>query len=178
VTYKKGTILPLVKKCFSPKIVQLYEKSNNLTASTFSKTINNGVDFIEYYGHGSPSGTQVMTAGQVNAMIHSTRSFPVLFGLSCSTSRFDCKECFGEAWIEGMKASAYIGSVRVAYGGASSGEGLETRFIENYCKLSSTGWPATLAKYRLFKDFGWGTLTLKTILEFTLFGDPLMKHIK
>ncbi|HUT90076.1 MAG TPA: C25 family cysteine peptidase [Thermoguttaceae bacterium] len=178
VTFKEETVLPLVKPCTSVGVKRLYEKQNNLTASTFANVVNHGVDFIEYYGHGSPDSTQLMTAAQVDSMLQSTPSLPVVFALSCSTSRYDCRECFGEAWIEGVKASAYVGSTRVAYGGTSSGEGLDVRFIGNYCKLGKTGRAVDLAKYQLFKDFGWNTYTLKTILEFTLFGDPVMDHVK
>jgi len=59
-----------------------------------------------------------------------------------------------------------------------NGEGLDVRFIRNYGKLGKTGCALDLAKYQLFKDFGWNAITVKTILEFTLFGDPLMSHGK
>ena len=177
VKFKENTILPLVKAC-APPTTRLYEKWNNLTVSTFAKKVNGGVDFIEYYGHGSPTWTQLMTMAQVDSVLRTTPSLPVVFALSCSTSRYDERECFGEAWVEGAKASAYVGSVRVAYGGSSTGEGLDVRFIQHYCKLRRTGCALDYAKYQLFKDFGWNTHTLKTVLEFSLFGDPVMDHVK
>lgn len=177
ITYKEQTYLPLVKNCGFPAIHRLYKKWNNLSISTFANVVNKGIDFIQYYGHGSPSSIQLMNMMQVKNTLKTTASMPVVFGLSCSTSRYDCRECFGEAWLECTKASAYIGSTRVAYGGLSSGEGLDIRFIKNYCKLWKTGCALDFAKYQLFKDYGWNNITIKTILEFTLFGDPIMHHV-
>jgi hypothetical protein len=177
ITFKEQTYLPLVKGCPFPAIYRLYQKWNNLTVSTFANQVNKGIDFIEYYGHGSPSSTQLMSMSQVKSVINTTTSMPVLFALSCSTARYDCQECFGEAWLEYIKASAYIGSTRVAYGGLDSGEGLDIRFIKNYCGIWRTGAALDIAKYQLFKDYGWSTYTIKTILEFTLFGDPVMNHV-
>lgn len=178
IVFKEGTILPLVKSCGSNVVTRLYQKWANLSVSTFAKSVNGGVDFIEYYGHGCPSSTQLMTMAQVRSMLKQTRSYPVVFALSCSTSRYDNRECFGEAWIEGAKASAYVGSTRVAYGGTSSGEGLDTRFIKNFCAVKRTGIALDVAKYQLFVAYGYSTYTLKTILEFSLFGDPVMLHVK
>jgi len=177
ITFKEQTILPLIKGCgFSP-IHRLYQKWNNLTVSTFAKVVNNGIDFIQYYGHGSPTSTQLMSMTQVKNLLKTTPSMPVVFALSCSTSRYDCQECFGEAWIECTKSSGYVGSTRVAYGGLSTGEGLDIRFIKNYCKLKRTGCALDIAKYQLFRAYGWNAYTLKTILEFILFGDPVMRHV-
>jgi len=177
ITFKENTYLPLVKGCPYKFVRRLYQKWNNLSLSTFASVINKGIDFIQYYGHGSPTSCQLMTAAQVKSTLKHTPSYPVMFALSCSTSRYDNQECFGEAWVECSVASSYIGSVRVAYGSLSTGEGLDIRFIKNFCKLLRTGCALDRAKYQLFKDYGWNTTTIKTILEFTLFGDPIMKHV-
>jgi hypothetical protein len=111
-------------------------------------------------------------------MLKMTPSWPVVFALSCSTSRYDNKECFGEAWLEELKASAYVGSTRVAYGSLSTGEGLDIRFLNYFRVLRRAGASLDIAKYSLFKSYGWDRFTLKTILEFTLFGDAYMLHMK
>lgn len=178
ITFKENTYLPLVKNCSYQNIHRLYQKWNNLSLSTFAAVINNGIDFIQYYGHGSPTSCQLMTAAQVKSTLNHTSSYPVIFALSCSTARYDYRESFGEAWVESTVASSYIGSTRVAYGSSSTGEGLDTRFIKNFCNLRRTGCSLDYAKYQLFKDFGWSTYTIKTILEFSLFGDPIMLHVK
>ena len=179
ITFKEKTVLPLVRRCGWPAVTRQYQKWNNLSVSTFAKAVNGGVDFIEYYGHGSPDATQLMTMAQVHSLLKPTPSYPVVFALSCSTSRYDGQECFGEAWVEGVKASGYVGSTRVAYGlYPHTGEGLDIRFIKNYCALRQTGQALGLAKYQLFKAYGWQPRTVKTVLEFTLFGDPVMKHVK
>jgi len=187
LVFKQGTVLPLVQSLGVPTVQQLYQKTGNLSPATFAKAVNGGVDFIQYYGHGSPDSwwevvpppnKRFMDIGQVNSLLHPTPSFPLVFALSCSTSRYDRIECLAEAWVEGIKASGYVGSTRVAYGSGDSGEGLDTRFIGNYLKLQRAGCSLDYAKYQLFKDFGWQPLTLKTVLEFTLLGDPVMKHVK
>ncbi|MBN1422708.1 MAG: hypothetical protein JXP34_28285, partial [Planctomycetes bacterium] len=176
LTFKEKTYLPLAQACGTPSIKRLYQKWNNLSASTLAAAVNGGVDFIEYYGHGSPTSTQVMSAAQVGTLLKRTPSYPAVFALSCSTSRYDANECFGEAWVEGLKASAYIGSARVAYGSQSGGEGLDVRFIQAYRFSRSCGLSLAVAKAQLFTSFGYGADTLKTILEFTLLGDPVMLH--
>jgi len=178
VGFKNDNIIPILKSCAFAAVSKQFEKEGTLSVSTFANAVNAGLDFIQYYGHGSPTSTQLMSAAQVKSLLSSTESYPVVFSLSCSTSRYDGNESFGEAWIECTKASAYIGSTRVAYGSLSTGEGLDIRFIQNFCKLQRTGCALDNAKYNLFKDYGWDPITLKTILEFTLFGDPVMKHVK
>ena len=121
-------------------------------------------------------GGSALNAGQVGSEIQPTTYAPLVFALSCSTTRYDNQQCFAEAWIDGIKASVYAGSTRVAYGSEGGGEGLETRFIKNHLKSRQAGDALDYAKFQLFKDYGWDRTTLKTILEFTLLGDPVMKR--
>ncbi|MCP4613970.1 MAG: hypothetical protein GY845_35230 [Planctomycetes bacterium] len=178
VVFKEKTIRPLLPGSSYPAVWRLYQKWNNLSLSTFANVFNKGVDVVEYFGHGSPTSTQLMNAAQVATVLQSKPSWPVVFALSCSTSRYDNRECFGEAWVEKWKASSYIGSTRVAYGGLSTGEGLDIRFLNYFRILRRSGASLDIAKYSLFKSYGWNKYTLKTILEFTLFGDAYMLHMK
>lgn len=178
IGFKENTIRPLLPRSSYPTVWRLYQKWNNLSLSTFANVFNNGVDLVEYYGHGSPTSTQLMSAAQVATALQWKPSWPVVFALSCSTSRYDNRECFGEAWVEKGKASAYIGSTRVAYGSLSTGEGLDIRFLNYFRILRRAGSSLDIAKYSLFKSYGWNKYTLKTILEFTLFGDAYMLHMK
>ncbi|MCK4764844.1 MAG: hypothetical protein KAW12_21780 [Candidatus Aminicenantes bacterium] len=178
VTFKDRTYLPLIRQCRYPTVHRQYQRLGTLSLTSFANVVNRGIDFIQYYGHGSPSGTQLMSMSQVNTKINYTRSFPVQFALSCSTSRYDNRECYGEAWFEKRKVSAYIGSTRVAYGSLSTGEGLDIRFIKYFCPTRRTGISLDYAKYNLFSAYGWNAYTIKTIYEFTLFGDPLMLHVR
>jgi hypothetical protein len=178
VTFKNTSVVPLLNACPCRPVTALYERDGTLSVSTFAAAVNAGVDFVQYFGHGSPTSTQLMNAAQVTSLLNATASFPVVFSLSCSTARYDCIESFGEAWTESGRASAYVGSTRVAYGSLDTGEGLDIRFIRNFCSQPRAGRALDLAKYQLFRDFGWNALTLKTILEFSLFGDPVMTHVK
>ena len=178
IEFKEKTIKPLLPASSYPTVWRLYQGWNNLSVSTFANVFNKGVDLVEYFGHGSPTSTQLMSATQVATVLQYKPSWPVVFALSCSTSRYDNMECFGEAWVEKWKASAYIGSTRVAYGGLSTGEGLDIRFLNYFRTLRRAGVSLDIAKYQLFKSYGWNNYTLKTILEFSLFGDAYMLHMK
>ena len=176
VTFKKGSVVPLFENAGVSVAAQLYEREGDLSLATFSGVVNGGIDLVEYYGHGSPDSTQLMKAGQVQSGILPTPSYPLVFALSCSTARYDNQHSFAETWIDGIKASAYVGSTRVAYGSEGAGEGLETRFFKNHLKSRRAGDSLVLAKYGLFKDYGLDPYTLKTVLEFTLLGDPIMRR--
>jgi len=176
ITFKENTYKPILIGFFST-IYRLYQGWGTLTLATFADHINNrGVGFVEYYGHGSPTSTQLMTKEQVKMAIDITPAFLVQFSLSCSTSRYDNQECYGEAWVECTRASSYIGSTRVAYGSSSTGEGIDTRFINRYRLIWNTGCSLTMAKKQHFIDYGWNRYAIKSILEFTLLGDPFMNH--
>jgi hypothetical protein len=177
IVFKNGTYAPILSGYYA-NITKMYQGDGTLTLDLFKTAVNNGIDFIQYYGHGSPTSTQLMTSADVKNLLKYTKSYPVMFSLSCSTSRYDNKDCFGEAWIVNRIASSYAGSTRVAYGSLSTGEGLDIRFIQNFKSSRRTGYSLDVAKYQLFRDFGWDATTLKTILEFTLFGDPIMLHVK
>jgi hypothetical protein len=174
--FKQTKILPLIQSFFST-IYQLYECDGTLTLAGFVNLVNNsGISLIQYYGHGSPTSTQLMDSSQVDSQILSTPYYPVFFALSCSTCRYDNMECFGEAWADKAKAS-YIGSTRVAYGGGQqTGEGIDQRFMAAYPLVWNTGYALNNARVNHFISHGWNTIAIKTILEFTLLGDPVMLH--
>jgi hypothetical protein len=183
VKFKESVYLNpvLISLGFSPHIFRMYEGWGNLNPLDFSNFVNKGIDFIQYFGHGTPGSTQLMSSWQVEQMIWPTHNMPVVFALSCSTARFDDTECFGETWVEKIRASAYIGATRVAYtytdGPFAAAAGLDIRFIQNYAWLKRTGSALDLAKCQLFATYGWNEYTTKTIYEFTLLGDPLMLHV-
>lgn len=178
LTYLNQVLIPLG---FAPHIVRMYDAWGNLNLLDFSNFVNAGIDFIQYFGHGSPGGTQLMNPWHVVNMIWPTHNMPVVFALSCSTARFDDTECFGETWVEKIRASAYIGAARVAYtftsGVYAAAAGLDIRFIQSYAWLKRTGSALDLAKCILFSAYGWDEYTIKTIYEFNLLGDPLMLHV-
>lgn len=199
VDFKRKTVEPYLINKYSD-IKHYHEYEGNLDYSTFINTYNTGIDALEYMDHGSYQAwyrnwgiTRFLRVQDVKTDLTQTDNMPLVFAEACSTNRYDTypnEECMGEAFINEIRASNYIGSTRVSWGLYDfSGDGLDYRFWKNYTIDEDSGtWQAgkalAFAKTELWQDYansglmkGDYKILFKTILEYETFGDPELSRM-
>ncbi|MFH1530902.1 MAG: C25 family cysteine peptidase [Pseudomonadota bacterium] len=100
---------------------KLYNSMGNDTAANISSSINEGLGWITYLGHGS--GTSWATTSPPYSSSHITQlqntdMLPVIMDVSCSNGGFDSGDgdCFAEAWLK----TGAVGDLRAAIGSYSA----------------------------------------------------------
>ncbi len=86
--------------------------------SEITSDINNGIAFINYTAHGSPTSwaDPNFTVSDVHNFTNDGK-YTLAIGNACLTGAFDTGECFGEAWLRKANAGAigYIGGTNSTY---------------------------------------------------------------
>jgi len=104
--------------------------------------INNGVAYVNYFGHGSESlwaDEHILRIPNIASMTNS-KQYPLITSFSCDVGRFDIpgEECLSGALVKesGAGACVTISSTRLAY--ASENEALALSFYGNLMDSSAT----------------------------------------
>ena len=100
---------------------KLYKSLGNDTAANVSSSINEGLGWVTYLGHGSGTSWATTTPPYSNSHIvqlENTGMLPVIMDVSCSNGGFDGGggDCFAEAWLK----TGEPGDLRAAIGSYSS----------------------------------------------------------
>jgi len=171
---------------------KLYEQEGTLTPAAVIGQINQGYGFVNFGGHGSPTGWWFgpsggsLTITDVDSLANGY-IMPVVLTMACSTSRYYDYDCIGERFLLNPNggAIAYFGSSRVAwgYGGQYVIYGLAGKidllFSKVYFNLSSQGtsylgavWSQAETTYIVENGIG-NIHDWKTVAEYgTMLGDP------
>ncbi|MDR1951102.1 MAG: C25 family cysteine peptidase [Bacteroidales bacterium] len=86
-------------------------------------TINNGVGFVNYTGHGTPTmwqranGTSLININDVQNNFTNAYKYPFFIGNCCMSNNFETSVCFGEALLRAEQRGAvgYIGASCYTY---------------------------------------------------------------
>ena len=139
--------------------------------------INNGVAFVNYFGHGSPSQwtDEYVMANDNTASLTNTARYPIVSSFSCSVGRFDSPEMvsLSEAFLLAPHAGAIatIASTRTAF--ATQNETIAKKFYTQFLtgRSTSIGMAFFTAKTGLgVSDIGYGKV-------YALLGDPSIRFI-
>lgn len=114
----KDTIAGSITPVFNP--VKRYD--GVATKAEVITTINNGVGFINYRGHGGETCWQAGN-GLTNADIlslNNTGRLPHVLSIACNNNAIDYKtgsdyNCFGITWLKNQKAISFLGASRPSY---------------------------------------------------------------
>jgi hypothetical protein len=174
--------------------VKIYQAQGGNTTDV-TNAVNTGCLFVTYMGHSGSSGWWGPAFDQSNVRaLTNTGLYPLVFGWSCNTARFESGECFGETWIrEANKgAVAYLSASNYIYWGSAdawlpSGILEKTFFTaifgENIWRVSPA-WQRALHLFKLEYGLpadpnGLPTQNLDVIRnffeEFVLLGDPALQ---
>ncbi len=100
--------------------VRIYAAQGGSTADVTS-AINTGTLFVSYMGHSGSSGWWDPAFNQSNIQaLSNTGLYPLAFGWSCNTAKFETSECFGETWIRQANKGAvgYLSASNYIYWGS------------------------------------------------------------
>lgn len=142
--------------------------------------INNGVGFVNYFGHGSDilwADEHVLRVENVSSM-HNSGKYPVITSFSCSVGKFDNPEveCLSEALVNASKAGAVaaISSARLAY--ANANENLATAFYGAFFDtLLNAGDTSTIGMALVKAKI---TGSAESHRTYSVLGDPSIRHMK
>gem|GEM_PF-850975 len=98
---------------------QIYDPSG--TAAMVSAALNDGRSFVNYTGHGTPTGwsSSGFSSSDIHALVNDNM-LPWVICVACNNGNFDdYSECFCEAWLRATNGSAPTGGVG-SYGGSIS----------------------------------------------------------
>ncbi len=95
----------------------LYPNSGSNSSNIISD-VSNGVGFVNYTAHGSPSSwaDPQFTISDINSL-NNNGEYPMVVGNCCSTNEFQETQCFAEAWLRAANKGAigYIGGTNSTY---------------------------------------------------------------
>jgi hypothetical protein len=174
--------------------VKIYEAQGGNTTQV-TNAVNTGCVMVTYMGHSDSTGWWNPGFSQSNVRALTNNGlYPLAFGWSCNTARFEYDECFGETWIRQANkgAVAYLSASNYIYWGSAdawlpSGI-LEKKFFtaifgENIWRVSPA-WQRALHLFKLEYGLpadpnGLPTQNQDVIRnfyeEFTLLGDPALQ---
>lgn len=87
------------------------------TKEEIIETINQGVGFINYRGHGLPTGWQAgngLTSDDL-VQLKNVDKIPQVLSIACSNNALEKEHCFGCEWIRQGKAVSFLGAAVPSY---------------------------------------------------------------
>ncbi len=173
--------------------IKLKASDGSLNRKNIWKEIMNGVDFIDFSGHGSPNSWATHPHNSeewigitlFDTFTYFNKKLPVIFANACHTAQFNLTyNCFGWQFLKKRQggATAFIGSAGLSYGLSGynttktlSGY-LEIEFFRNYYESEFLGEMF----YGAIRDYiveipldDWQDY--KTVEEYILLGIPCLK---
>lgn len=97
---------------------QVYKRyDGQATKEEIIETINQGVGFINYRGHGLPTGWQAgngLTSDDL-VQLKNVDKIPQVLSIACSNNALEKEHCFGCEWIRQGKAVSFLGAAVPSY---------------------------------------------------------------
>jgi len=178
---------------------QLWASNGQLSKVNIIDAINNGVDFVDFSGHGSylswathphEDETQWLPDdGQYTGFLYTNvpwlfnaKKLPVVFLNACSCHKFsDSPDCLGWSFLKNKHggAIASFGASGIGYGSHGSSESerlfgwMEVQTLKGLStdKILGDVWGDCITQY--YNEFFFlDDADYKTLFEFSLFGDP------
>ncbi len=177
--------------------VKLYDHLGNLSPSAVQAEINRGYGFVNFAGHGNPSGWysgplygyRTVYSSTLAATLNNSESPAIVVAMACMTARFVDVDSIGEAFLTNPGgAVGYFGATRVAWGyeGFSIDDGLAGKMDRLLIQelISAVGsakpWVGAahasaiggyVLTFGVADEYNW-----KTVAEYgTLLGDPTIE---
>ncbi|MCK5458259.1 MAG: hypothetical protein KAI20_00080 [Thermoplasmatales archaeon] len=179
---------------------RLWGSNEQLSKLNIIKAINNGVDFVDFSGHGSyqswsthppeDESRWIPDDGQYNGFLYinvpwlfNSKKLPVVFLNACSNNKFsESPNCLGWAFIQNTNggAIASYGASGIGYGSHGSSESerlfgwMEVNTLKGLVndKILGDVWGSCISEYYNTFLGDLGDADYKTLYEYELFGDP------
>lgn len=140
-------------------------------------TINAGVGFINYRGHGSNTGWSAgngLTNADIPGLANGNKT-PQVLSIACLNNNLDVPGYFGSTWMVNQKAISFLGASRPSYTTVnhSFDEYLWDGIINQ--ELSKAGDIFNWATIKLYQNVP-GENTLHNIYMYLLLGDPTANY--
>jgi hypothetical protein len=154
---------------------QLYPITHRASRAQVTQVIQGGSGWLQYSGHGSTSGWEMLGPSDVKGI--TTDSLPFVISNSCNTGSFATPESFAETWLRHPKGAIFFwGSVDLTYW--DEDDILERRQIDGMYKDRRTfGEITNFALSEFWRHYGGQGMSSYYWETYTSFGDPSVQFL-
>lgn len=111
--YRQNTefIAQMITEKFN--VIKHYDKESS--KNELIETINNGVDFLNYRGHGYCFSWRSSIGPRRKDVQNLKNGTRIVFSIACNTAAIHIDECFAETWMKNLKSIAFLGASSPTY---------------------------------------------------------------